>query len=304
MSDKRSRHDSDGRSQRSRRTSYHTRSEACVSTASSTLSEVRRRAALSKLQADQGQHAAAAKAELAQHQAEAEAEQARHQAEQARHQAEAEAERARRQAEAEAEQARWQAAAKAEQARQQAALEAQQLKDEAERDQLELQLLEEENGLLPSGDVVSPALPPAAAPIEPPGPLRELRPDDAAARTRDWLDQSLRQTRPAGVTSFNVGHAPEIRHLPETGRQQTAPHLPRITLEKFGGSALEWQRWVALFKALVHNRADLTDVERLTYLQAHLTGPAKEAVRGMLCDASLYGAALSDLEKEFGDPSC
>ena len=304
MSDKRSRHDSDGRSQRSRRTSYHTRSEAGVSTASSTLSEVRRRAALSKLQAEQGQRAAAAKTELAQHQAEAEAEQARHQAEQARHQAEAEAERARRQAEAEAEQARWQAAAKAEQARQQAALEAQQLKDEAERDQLELQLIEEEeNGLLPSGDVVSPVRLPAAAPIEPPGPLRELRPDDAAARTRDWLDQSLRQTRPAGVTSLNVGQAPENRNQRETVRQQTAPHLPRIILEKFGGSALEWPRWVALFKALVHNRADLTDVERLTYLQAYLTGPAKEAVRGMLCDASLYGAALRDLEKEFGDPS-
>ena len=163
MSDKRSRHDSDGRSQRSRRTSYHTRSEAGVSTASSTLSEVRRRAALSKLQAEQGQRAAAAKAELAQHQAEAEAERARRQAE-------AEAERARRQAEAEAEQARWQAAAKAEQARQQAALEAQQLKDEAERDQLELQLLEEEeNGLLPSGDVVSPVRLPRRLPSSRPG---------------------------------------------------------------------------------------------------------------------------------------
>ena len=105
------------------------------------------------------------------------------------------------------------------------------------------------------------------------------------------------------MTSLNVGQAPENRHQRETVRQQTAPHQPRITLQKFGGSALEWPRWVALFKALVHNRADLTDVERLTYLQAHLTGPAKEAVRGMLCDASLYGAALRDLEKEFGDPS-
>ena len=105
------------------------------------------------------------------------------------------------------------------------------------------------------------------------------------------------------MTSLSVGQAPENRHQPETVRQQTAPHLPRITLEKFGGSALEWPRWVALFKAPVHNCADLTDVERLTYLQAHLTGPAKEAVRGILCDASLYGAALRDLEKEFGDPS-
>ena len=53
----------------------------------------------------------------------------------------------------------------------------------------------------------------------------------------------------------------------------------------------------------MHDRADLTDVERLTYLQAHLTGAARESVRGMLCDASLYGAALYELEEEFGDPS-
>ena len=48
---------------------------------------------------------------------------------------------------------------------------------------------------------------------------------------------------------------------------------------------------------------DLTDVERLTYLQTHLTGPARESVRGMLCDAGLYSTALSELEREFGDPA-
>ncbi|KAF0298216.1 hypothetical protein FJT64_004466 [Amphibalanus amphitrite] len=36
---------------------------------------------------------------------------------------------------------------------------------------------------------------------------------------------------------------------------------------------------------------------------AHLTGPAKESVRGMLCDSSLYGEALRELEEEFGDPA-
>ncbi|KAF0291066.1 hypothetical protein FJT64_010776 [Amphibalanus amphitrite] len=97
----------------------------------------------------------------------------------------------------------------------------------------------------------------------------------------------------------------ELLEQEERGSQlaQRSQHLPRITLEKFGGSAIEWPRWIALFKALVHDRADLTDVERLTYLQTHLTGPARESVRGMLCDASLYSTALCELEREFGDPS-
>ena len=48
----------------------------------------------------------------------------------------------------------------------------------------------------------------------------------------------------------------------------------------FGGAALEWPRWIALFKTVVHDHADLTDVERLIYYEA-----------------------LRDLEKKFDDPA-
>ena len=276
----------DARSARSGRT-CHTRSEAAASTTSSVRSEARRRAALSKLRAEQGQRAAAAKAELARQQAEHAQQQARQQAEHAQKQAEQAAEQARQQAEL---------------ARQQAELEAQELKDEADRNQLELALLEEEeNAFLSADDAVPPIRLTAVAPVQPAGQLcRPLPPsDDAAARTRDWISGLGLQTQPAGATPSYVRQQPENRPVP----QQTAPRLPRLTLEKFSGSALEWPRWIALFKALVHDRSDLSDIERLTYLQAHLTGPAKEAVRGMLCDASLYSVALQDLEREFGDPS-
>ena len=281
---------SDARSARSGRT-CHTRSEAAASTTSSVRSEARRRAALSKLRAEQGQRAAAAKAELA-----------RQQAEHAQKQAEQAAEQARQQAEQAAEQARQQA----ELARQQAELEAQELKDEADRNQLELALLEEEeNAFLSADDAVPPIRLTAVAPVQPAGQLCQPPPlsDDAAARTRDWISGLGLQTQPAGATPSYVRQQPENRRPSEPVPQQTAPRLPRLTLEKFSGSALEWPRWIALFKTLVHDRSDLSDIERLTYLQAHLTGPAKEAVRGMLCDASLYSVALQDLEREFGDPS-
>ena len=263
---------SDARSARSGRTCY-TRSEAAASTTSSVRSEARRRAALSKLRAEQGQRAAAAKAELARQQAEQAAEQARQQAELARQQAE---------------------------------LEAQELKDEADRNQLELALLEEEeNAFQSADDAVPPIRLTAVTPVQPAGQLCQPPPlsDDAAARTRDWISGLGLQTQPAGATPSYIQQQPENRRPPEPVLPQTAPRLPRLTLEKFSGSALEWPRWIALFKALVHDRSDLSDIERLTYLQAHLTGPAKEAVRGMLCDASLYSVALQDLEREFGDPS-
>ncbi|KAF0313623.1 hypothetical protein FJT64_015857 [Amphibalanus amphitrite] len=134
----------------------HTRSETFGSAASSTISAARRRAALSKLAAEQGQRAAAAKAELTRQ----------------------EAERARQEAEL---------------ARQRAALEAQQLADEAERRQLELELLEEEEYGHQSSAVDRQALarPAAAAPSEPAAQLREpLQPFDRSSRTRDWVEQS------------------------------------------------------------------------------------------------------------------
>ena len=292
---------SDARSARSGRT-CHTRSEAAASTTSSVRSEARRRAALSKLRAEQGQRAAAAKAELARQQAEHAQQQARQQAEHAQKQAEQAAEQARQQAEQAAEQGRQQA----ELARQQAELEAQELKDEADRNQLELALLEEEeNAFLSADDAVPPIRLTAVAPVQPAGQLCQPPPlsDDAAARTRDWISGLGLQTQPAGATPSYVQQQPENRRPSEPVPPQTAPRLPRLTLEKFSGSALEWPRWIALFKALVHDRSDLSDIERLTYLQAHLTGPAKEAVRGMLCDAGLYSVALQDLEREFGDPS-
>ncbi|KAF0314273.1 hypothetical protein FJT64_015251 [Amphibalanus amphitrite] len=311
MSDKRSRHDSDAKSHQSRRSSYHTRSEASFSKASSGLSEARRRAALSQLQAEQAQRAAAAKAELARRLAEADAEQARRQAEQARRQAEAQAEQARRQAEAQAEQARQQAEAQAEQSRRQAeaqaALQAQAAKDEAEYRQLELELLEqEERGSQHPRSSAAPSV--AGLPVvatEPPAQVCVSRQtDESVTRTRQWLTQSQLHVPPVDTAPVSAVPPPAMRlQRPSSDDTRAVPHLPRITLEKFGGSAIEWPRWIALFKALVHDRADLTDVERLTYLQTHLTGPARESVRGMLCDASLYSTALCELEREFGDPS-
>ena len=46
----------------------------------------------------------------------------------------------------------------------------------------------------------------------------------------------------------------------------------------------------------------LSDTERLTYLQSCLTGEAKEAVRGLLCDGNMYEEALKELEMQFGAP--
>ena len=81
------------------------------------------------------------------------------------------------------------------------------------------------------------------------------------------------------------------------------PALQTLKLEPYDGSPLEWPRWNALFKALVHDNTELTDTERLVHLQSCLRGDAREAVRGLLCDGALYGEALTELERQFGNPN-
>ena len=241
-----------------------TRSEAACSTSSSQLSTARRNAEVAKLKAAQARKAAAVKVEIAKQQAEA----------------------------------------KMQIAKQQAEAEAQATEDEAELLQLEARLLEEEacgsQRLSVRGDCTviphaSAPVPPAAQPV--PALLRTpaLSPSAASARVRSWIDE------------LPIGSADGSQGQGAAGAGQCHHHigsaLPRLNLEKFGGSPMEWPRWIALFKTLIHDRPELSDAEKLTHLQTYLVGDAKEAVQGLLCDGTLYLEALRELERQFGDPA-
>lgn len=76
--------------------------------------------------------------------------------------------------------------------------------------------------------------------------------------------------------------------------------VPQIQLPKFSGKAIEWPQWIGLFKTLIHDQRGLSNSEKLAHLQSSVTGPAKQAVEGMLFDAQLYPVALQTLMDRFG----
>ena len=162
-----------------------TRSETGESTASSALRKARRRAALSKLRAEQSQRKVALKVKLAEAQLQLELAELHVKA------APWQQPEAKRQQEEEwLVTARQQAEARAEASRQQAAREAQRYRDEAEHRQLELKLLEaKECERLHIDERPSRARPPAEAPRELPGQLHELPPTQVATRAEDWTDR-------------------------------------------------------------------------------------------------------------------
>ena len=139
-------------------------------------------------------------------------------------------------------------------------------------------------------------------------PLPDAAGMSAADRTGRWVkDLSRRAPSPEKTPQGSWIDRLDSPIVPEAGQPvpmctaTTPSPLPKLALERFSGDPLHWPRWSALFKSLVHDRRELSDAERLTHLQTCLEGPARDAVSGLLCDGSLYGEALRELQQQFGD---
>ena len=56
--------------------------------------------------------------------------------------------------------------------------------------------------------------------------------------------------------------------------------LPDIRSQKFDGDPLKWNEWSSMFSLTIHNNEDITDNERMSYLQSLVIGPAKDCISG------------------------
>lgn len=57
--------------------------------------------------------------------------------------------------------------------------------------------------------------------------------------------------------------------------------LPRIAVPKFNGSSLEWESFRDMFVAIIHTKAELSNVQKLHYLKCSLTGEAEQLLRNV-----------------------
>ncbi|XP_046145806.1 uncharacterized protein LOC123989172 [Osmia bicornis bicornis] len=75
--------------------------------------------------------------------------------------------------------------------------------------------------------------------------------------------------------------------------RESAPSvkLPRIELPKFSGDYTEWENFRDLFHALVGSNESLSDVQKLHYLKASLTGAASLLLKNVSTSAANYEAA-------------
>ncbi|KRX31870.1 hypothetical protein T05_10839, partial [Trichinella murrelli] len=76
--------------------------------------------------------------------------------------------------------------------------------------------------------------------------------------------------------------------------------LPELKMPVFSGEVLEFPAFWDRFQGCVHNRTDLDDASKFSYLLSSLSGEALAAVEGMPSSSANYSHAMELLQERFG----
>ena len=87
----------------------------------------------------------------------------------------------------------------------------------------------------------------------------------------------------------------------QTNCQASSIKLPQLEIPTFGGDKMRWKEFWDTFAATVDNNPNLTNIEKLNYLNSKLIGEAKSAVSGILLSNENYSVTVTLLKERFGD---
>lgn len=86
------------------------------------------------------------------------------------------------------------------------------------------------------------------------------------------------------------------------GPSNVSSRLPKLNLPTFDGNVLNWHQFWDQFSSTIDNK-NLPEVDKLSYLQASVSGDAKKAIDGLETTNRNYNIALKTLKDRFGKPS-
>ena len=87
-----------------------------------------------------------------------------------------------------------------------------------------------------------------------------------------------------------------------TSKTGASAKLPKLQIPKFSGNPCQWNSFWDSFCAGVHNREELTDVERFSYLRGLLTDTAAATISGLTLTEANYENATTLLKQRYGHP--
>ena len=77
-------------------------------------------------------------------------------------------------------------------------------------------------------------------------------------------------------------------------------NLPKINIKPFGGDPLEWLTFWDSFSAAIDKNLELSDVEKMNYLNGMVKGEAAHAISGLPLTEENYRKATELLKERFG----
>uniref|UniRef100_A0A1X7UUW7 Uncharacterized protein n=1 Tax=Amphimedon queenslandica TaxID=400682 RepID=A0A1X7UUW7_AMPQE len=121
---------------------------------------------------------------------------------------------------------------------------------------------------------------------------------EGAEDVRDTLRSALYKIDKAIGPSSGAprGVSPTVGDTPSES-VATKIKLPELTLTPFDGDYTKWKTFWDLFESAIHNRRDLSDINKFTYLRSLLIRSAKEAVAGLSLTSTNYQEAINILKK-------
>lgn len=122
--------------------------------------------------------------------------------------------------------------------------------------------------------------------------------EDAYLAASDFITNELqRVSAPAGApAAVNLG---DTSVLPVQNEHSAVIQLPRIDLPKFSGDYLEWDNFRDLFESLIVANHALTNVQRLHYLKASLTGEASQLLKNVSITEANYESSWTTLKSRY-----
>ena len=131
---------------------------------------------------------------------------------------------------------------------------------------------------------------------KPPLPARTHRtspPHDSPSKPPDEPPTTVTDTTTHTDTLLAPGH--------ETRDRGSKVKLPKLVPKTFNGDLTNWEAFWSTFESSIHLNPTLSAVDKFTYLNSLLEGPAMRAVAGLKLSAGNYTEAIDTLKKRFSN---
>ena len=76
--------------------------------------------------------------------------------------------------------------------------------------------------------------------------------------------------------------------------------LPKLDLTKFDGNIFKWQEFWDCFNTSIHNKGELSRIDKFNYLRSQLRNDAKDVIAGLETTKANYDVAIELLQERYG----